>query len=169
MAKPSLDDYVDVAERIRQFKAAYPDGSLQTWAEPQIVQAGDKTFVMYAAAAFRTEHDDRPGVGWAWEPVPGPTPFTRDSELMNAETAAWGRAILALGDFAAKRIASRDEVVSAQNKNSLYDLKAKVFEKALEQGAKATAEGVAEHFGVTAEQLQDEEVLKSLLTSKPGD
>ena len=28
--KPSLDDYVDVAERIREFKDLYPNGTLQT-------------------------------------------------------------------------------------------------------------------------------------------
>jgi hypothetical protein len=46
----------------------------------------------------------------AWEPFPGPTPYTKDSELMNAETAAWGRAIVAVGLAANKTIASRQEV-----------------------------------------------------------
>lgn len=106
-------DYVDVAERIRGFKAEYPDGSLQSLEGPKLMLVGDKTFIVYCAAAYRTPDDQRPGVGWAWEPVPGPTPFTRDSELMNAETSAWGRAIVALG-FDTKKIASSEEVRNRQ-------------------------------------------------------
>ncbi len=51
-----------------------------------------------------------PGQGTAWEPVPGPTPFTRDSELQNAETSAWGRAIAALGFKVKDGIASAEDV-----------------------------------------------------------
>jgi hypothetical protein len=107
-------DYVDVAERIREFKAQYPDGSLQTAAEPKMFSAGDKAFIAYSAYAYRTPDDPRPGQGWAWEPVPGPTPFTKDSELMNAETSAWGRAIVALG-FQTKQVASAEEVRNRQD------------------------------------------------------
>lgn len=107
MAKPT--DYVDVAERIRQFKAIYPDGSLQSVRDPYIVDAAGKAFIVYCAAAYRHPEDPRPGIGWAWEPIPGPTNFTRDSELMNAETSAWGRAIVAVG-FETKHIASANEV-----------------------------------------------------------
>jgi hypothetical protein len=120
--RPSMDDYVDVAERIRQFKAEYPEGSLQSSQDPKFQVITEKredgaelthVFVMYCAAAYRTPDDPRPGIGWAWEPVPGPTPFTRDSELMNAETSAWGRAIVALG-FETKKIASANEVRNRQ-------------------------------------------------------
>jgi hypothetical protein len=104
-----LDEYVDVAERIRQFKERWPNGSLQSRRDPFVMEVGDRTFIAYCAAAYRTEDDPRPGIGWAWEPVPGPTPFTKDSELMNAETSAWGRAIVALG-FETKKIASAEEV-----------------------------------------------------------
>lgn len=109
MSRPSLDDYVDVAERIQQFKEAYPGGSLQTvgW---EVVEVAGKTFIVYRAAAYRDTDDRRPGQGIAWEPFPGKTPYTKDSELMNAETAAWGRAIVALGFAANGKIASRQEV-----------------------------------------------------------
>ena len=98
-----LSDYVDVAERIRIFKAAYPEGSLQS--EVEFVEGG----VMCQARAYRTPDDTRPGIGHAWEPIPGMTPYTKNSEVMNAETSAWGRAIVALG-FETKKIASRQEV-----------------------------------------------------------
>jgi hypothetical protein len=106
------DDYIDVAERIRLFKEQYPEGSLQGEME-EPVTIGDTTFIVYCAAAYRTPDDGRPGIGWAWEPVPGPTPFTKDSELMNAETSAWGRAIVALG-LPTKKIASSEEVRNRQ-------------------------------------------------------
>lgn len=106
-------DYVDVAQRIQDFYAFYPDGRLTSDEEPRLFHVGDKTFMAYCAKAYRTPDDQLPGVGWAWEPVPGPTPFTRDSELQNAETSAWGRAIVALG-FETKHIASANEVRNRQ-------------------------------------------------------
>lgn len=109
----NLDDYVDVAERISIFREKYPEGSLQP-ADPSrpfwVETIGEKTFVCYAAAAYRTPDDVRPGIGVAWEPIPGATPYTRDSEAMNAETSAWGRAIVASLAADTKKIASAEEV-----------------------------------------------------------
>lgn len=110
---PAPSDYIDVAERIREFREQYPEGSLQQVAW-EIVNAGDAAFVVYTAAAYRTPDDPRPGHGTAWEPLPGKTNFTRDSELMNAETSAWGRAIIAVGAADAKRVASANEVANRQ-------------------------------------------------------
>jgi hypothetical protein len=108
-----LDDYVDVAERIKLFNEKYPDGSLQTlsW---EIREIGERVFVVYRAMAYRTPDDTRPGQGSAWEPFPGRTPYTRDSELMNAETAAWGRAIVALGIVASRKVATKQDVKARQ-------------------------------------------------------
>ena len=70
---------------------------------------------MYTACAYRTPDDIRPGVGVAWELVPGATSFTRGSEAMNAETAAWGRAIVAVLAADTKRgVASAQEVNNRQ-------------------------------------------------------
>ena len=109
-AKFSLDDYVDVAERIQQFKQTHPDGSLQGAGE---FITEPVVGYLYVARAYRTPDDPRPAVGTAFEPIPGKTPYTRDSEVQNAETAAWGRAIVALG-FGTKKIASRQEVQARQ-------------------------------------------------------
>ena len=48
----------------------------------------------------------------AFEPFPGRTPYTRGSELQNAETSAWGRAIVAAlaADTNRAGVASADEV-----------------------------------------------------------
>lgn len=105
-------DYVDVATRIRDFKTEYPTGSLQQ-VRLEFHTVGDQTFVLYVAACFRTPDDQRPGIGSAWEPVPGKTPYTRDSEVMVAETSAWGRAIVAATGADTKlggSVASKDEV-----------------------------------------------------------
>jgi hypothetical protein len=106
-------DYVDVAERIREFRDKHPDGSLQRvdWG---VQEVAGKAFIYYTAAAYRSPDDERPGIGTAWEPFPGPTPYTKDSELMNAETSAWGRAIIAAGAADAKRVASANEVANRQ-------------------------------------------------------
>jgi hypothetical protein len=123
----SLDDYVDVAERIAIFRQQYPEGSLQPAdiAQPyriETIKGFDKngneiaqTFIVYAAAAYRTPLDERPGIGLAYEIFPGRTPYTRGSELMNAETSAWGRAIIAVGAADSRAgIASQQEVRNRQ-------------------------------------------------------
>lgn len=112
-----LQGYVDVAERIRIFKEKYPNGSLQPLDHNKpydVITVGERAFVVYVAAAYRTPDDQRPGVGMAWEPFPGKTPYTRDSELMNAETSAWGRAIIAALASDTQKIASAEEVRNRQ-------------------------------------------------------
>lgn len=103
-----MGDYVDVAARITEFYEKYPDGRLVT--EKYEYREG---LVIVSALAYRTPDDPLPARGLASEPLPGKTPYTRDSELMNAETSAWGRAIVALG-FPTKHIASHQEVRNRQ-------------------------------------------------------
>lgn len=110
-----LGDYNDVASRMREFFEKHPDGRLRPAAPWRVQTIGDKAFVVYEAAAYRAADDPNPGIGMAWEPFPGRTPYTKDSELMNAETSAWGRAILAVGAADTKRgVASREEVRNRQ-------------------------------------------------------
>lgn len=149
----SLDDYIDVPERLADFRAKHADGSLQRdgayeivrvpngWCVKckgnQFVSAGkqngkqqwkkcprcdgsgvrredeprEDVFIVYTAVAYRTAEDSKPGMGTAWEPYPGQTPYTSGSEMMNAETSAWGRAIVAALAADAKRgVSSREEV-----------------------------------------------------------
>ena len=117
-------DYIDVATRIIEFREKYPQGSLQSWRDPYVIEVRItdttfKSFMVYSAAAYRSPDDTLPGVGWAYEPIPGPTNFTRDSELQNAETAAWGRAMVAaLAVDTKKGIASSEEVRNRQTKTT---------------------------------------------------
>jgi hypothetical protein len=110
-----LSGYNDVASRMREFFDRYPDGRLRPASPWRVETIGEKAFVVFEAAAFRTADDPNPGVGTAWEPFPGRTPYTRDSELMNAETSAWGRAILAVGAADTRKgVASAEEVRNRQ-------------------------------------------------------
>ena len=122
-----LDDYIDVAQRIAEFRVKHPEGSLQPLNPAQPFEIRDLagtdkngkevrgTFIIYAAAAYRTPDDPRPGVGCAYEVFPGRTPYTAGSELQNAETAAWGRAIVAvLAADTRAGVASQQEVRNRQ-------------------------------------------------------
>lgn len=115
-------DYIDVATRIVDFRTKHPDGSLQPAdpATPFTIQTidGKQAFVV-VAAAYRSPDDQRPGIGMAYESVPGSTAFTRGSELQNAETAAWGRAIVAaLAADTKTGVASSEEVRNRQAEQS---------------------------------------------------
>lgn len=105
-----LDSYNTVPERIAEFAVKYPTGCLQRL-DLQFVTVASVEWIVYTAAALRTPDDMAPGHGTAWERVPGLTQFTKNSELQNAETSAWGRAIVAvLAADTRKGIASRSEV-----------------------------------------------------------
>jgi len=104
----NLDDYIEVSERVAQFYAKYPDGRLST----ELVQASPDR-VIVKAFAYRSADDRVPSTGLSGLEIPGSTPYTRGSELENAETSAVGRAIAFCG-FPTKKIASKEEVAARQ-------------------------------------------------------
>lgn len=113
-----LSNYVDVPTRIRQLRAKHPDAVLRPAnpAEPfRIMEIGGREFIIYTAACYRTPDDSLPAIACAAEPVIGASSFTRNSEVMNAETSAWGRAIMAALAVDEPHIASKEEV---QNRRS---------------------------------------------------
>lgn len=116
--------YKQVPERIADFKAKHPHGCLRP-ADPaqpyRIEEIAGRTFIVYVAAAYRTPDDPLPGIGTAYEQFPGKTPYTRDSELMNAETSAWGRAIVAVLASESKAIASAEDVRNRKADQSAPD------------------------------------------------
>jgi hypothetical protein len=105
----NMDDYVPVNERISAFYEQHPEGSLQS----EIVElTADRVTVK--AYAYRSEADPRPGIGHSSLVIPGSTSFTKGSEIENAETSAWGRAIAALGFEVKRGVATAEEVRNKQ-------------------------------------------------------
>ena len=102
----SMDDYVDVSERLRQWYEKWPEGRVLT----EIVDfTPERVTVKATAYCSHGTHDLPAGTGHSSMTLPGSTPFTKGSELENAETSAIGRALVAAG-LPSKRVASTDEV-----------------------------------------------------------
>lgn len=108
-----LDSYVDVAERERLLFERYPDARVRVDLDEVRNASGELVGWKAKATVWRSPEDTLPVWDWAVEPVPGKTPFTRDSEAMNASTSAVGRAIVLAG-FETKKIASADELRNRQ-------------------------------------------------------
>ena len=109
-----LGGYVEVKDRITMLYATHPDARLVTESASMTLDPDGVVRVWCKALAYRTVDDPHPGVGWSYLAVPGRTPYTHGSELENAETSAWGRAIGALGIGIDKSIASAGEVRSKE-------------------------------------------------------
>lgn len=111
MPRGFAEDYIQVNERIIAFKEQFPEGSLQSEIVEHDHYGEDGTgMVVIKAYAYRTADDPRPGIGHSGLKIPGRSPFTLGSELENAETSAWGRALAALGFEVKRGIASREEI-----------------------------------------------------------
>lgn len=137
-------EYIDVASRIVEFRTKYPDGSLQPadLSRPYSIETIDgATYIVVVAAAYRSPDDQRPGIGMAYEVFPGKTNFTRGSELQNAETSAWGRAIVAAlaadtkhGIASAEEVRNRSEEQQDPVTDPLTQAKSRVWKLAQAKG-----------------------------------
>ncbi|MBX6364511.1 MAG: hypothetical protein IRZ00_11650 [Gemmatimonadetes bacterium] len=101
--RPRLQDYVEVAERIRAFHETYPHGSIQT----EMVHLRDD-MVVFRASVFRDPADPHPTTGWAYERRGG-SPVEDARFVENCETSAVGRALANL-NFAGTLRPSREEM-----------------------------------------------------------
>ena len=163
----NLDGYVTVNERLKMALDKYPD--LRVMELPFLVQEinGD-TFLWCAVAVYPTpEH--QPTNGSVLEPMPGRTPYTRNSELMVGYTSALGRALGYLGFGIDKGIASNDEVAARVGSDREFNdampavTRAKVGSRA-KTGAQKAAEAALERGGGA----DSPEPLESVLDAFPG-
>lgn len=112
MAGYDLSDYIDVKQRVKMLYDLHPDARIVT-STPQLMP-GRQDMIYVVTSIWRTPDDPVPTTGMAAELVDGKTSFTRNSELMNCETSAIGRAIANMGIGITKSMASLNEVVRQQ-------------------------------------------------------
>jgi hypothetical protein len=104
-----LSNYVDVATRLKLALDKWPDLRVQETGR-ELLEVGDKLYLVCTVTAWRTADDPIPSIASAWEPLPGVTPYTRNSELMVGFTSALGRALGYMGIGIQSSIASANEV-----------------------------------------------------------
>ena len=107
-----LTNYVDVPTRCAAALERWPDLRIME-NRPEIITIGDKVFISVTMQAWRTPDDPIPAQATCFEPFPGKTSFTRDSEQMNASTSALGRVLGLMMSFGPK-MASAEEVRNRQ-------------------------------------------------------
>jgi len=110
----NLDNYVDVPTRLKL--------ALEKWPELRVQETGytletfgENRVLVCEVRVWRDPADPLPSIATAAEPLPGKTPYTRDSELMVGFTSALGRALGYMGIGLTSSIASRNEVEARQH------------------------------------------------------
>jgi hypothetical protein len=109
----NLDNYVDVPTRLRMALDKYPDLRIQE-SQPTFREVSNKLYIEIRCTVWRDKDDAIPVIAYCWEPFPGTTPYTRDSEQMNASTSALGRALGMMGFGIDHKMASKQEVLARQ-------------------------------------------------------
>lgn len=109
----NLDNYVDVPTRLRMALEKFPDLRVQE-SQPVFREVGNKLYIEIRCTVWRDKDDQLPIIAFCWEPFPGTTPYTRDSEQMNASTSALGRALGMMGFGIEHKMASKQEVLARQ-------------------------------------------------------
>ena len=108
MSRFNLNDYETVAERLRRFKADWPDSVIITELIENEGPVGKTRWVM-KASIWRERGPEAPdATGWAFE-VDGVGMANQSSALENCETSAIGRALANLNYHGDKR-ATREEM-----------------------------------------------------------
>jgi hypothetical protein len=108
-----LSEYVDVKTRLKQALALYPQLRIVEH-RPEITMVGDQLFIECSVTVSRDPDDPIPVTAYIFEPYPGKTSFTKNSEQPNGATSVLGRALGYMGLGIDKSIASSNEVVGRQ-------------------------------------------------------
>ena len=124
-----LSNYVDVATRLKMALEQYPELRIQE-TNREFVEVGDRTFLICTVHVWRTPDDAHPSIASAWEPIPGLTPYTKNSELMVGYTSALGRALGYMGIGVTGSLATANEVANRPKEPSEAPRRAPVGSKA---------------------------------------
>lgn len=163
----SLDNYVDVATRLRLAFDKYPDLRIQETAR-EVIEMPDKScFIRCTVTVWRDANDSIPAIATAAELYPGRTPYTKNSENEVGFTSALGRALGYMGFAISNAIASRDEVQAAQSRQQthlatikpLHDIEVP-FPEVQQQAAPSTKQlglmrALANGQGITGDKLKE--------------
>ena len=118
MSQNFMDNYVDVATRLKIAFERWPEMRIQETAR-EVIEMPDKScFIRCTVTIWRDPKDPIPVIASACEIYPGRTPYTKFSESEVGYTSAVGRALAYAGIGANKSLASRDEVLAAQLRQS---------------------------------------------------
>jgi hypothetical protein len=104
-----LKDYVQVKDRIVALYELFGTARIETTYE-LTAEPDDRPKVICRALVYRSPEDLHPSTGTSWLYLPGTTPYTKGSEIENAETSAVGRAIGMMGILIDKSIGSANEI-----------------------------------------------------------
>ena len=108
-----LSEYVDVKTRLKQALKLYPQLRIVEH-RPEITQVGDQLFIECSVTVSRDPDDPIPVTAYIFEPYPGKTSFTKNSEQANGATSVLGRALGYMGLGIDKSIATSNEVLGRQ-------------------------------------------------------
>jgi hypothetical protein len=151
-------DYISIDATIRRFNDVLAN-DWSTVITSQRLDATDNGYLAVIALELTALGKTAAGVGADKASDPDKALKTALAEALKKAGHQFGVGLY-LWDEGERAIVQRDRAAAA---GDIAALKAKVFEKALEGGAKATADGVAGFYGVKAEELQDATVLAKLL------
>ena len=119
MTQNFMDNYVDVATRLKIAFERWPDMRIQETSR-EVIEMPDKScFIRCTVTIWRDAADPIPVIASACEIYPGRTPYTKFSESEVGYTSAVGRALAYAGIGANKALASRDEVMAAQSRQPI--------------------------------------------------
>jgi len=164
----NLDGYVTVNERLKMALKDHPD--LRVEELPfAIIEIGDQTFLHCTVRVHQSPDDTQPVLGSVLEPIPGRTPYTKNSEYMVGHTSALGRALGYLGYGIDRGLASNDEVAARIGTDREFDdampavTRAKVGSRA-KTGPSKAAQAAFDRAG----DADTAEPLESVLEAFPG-
>jgi len=164
----NLDGYVTVNERLKMALKDHPD--LRVEELPfAVIEIGDQTFLHCTVRVHQSPDDTQPVLGSVLEPIPGRTPYTKNSEYMVGHTSALGRALGYLGYGIDRGLASNDEVAARVGTDREFDdampavTRAKVGSRA-KTGASKAAQAAFDRAG----DADTGEPVESVLDAFPG-
>lgn len=173
MATPMDNGYKMVSERHAQFCIDHKQGVVKNTVEHFFYDAAQqKGFVTVKSEVWKerssaVKGEPADGVGNASMPIPGPTSFTKNSEVENAETSALGRALAMIGYHAKESLASGEEIAS-KDTGEPKEYKAKDPNKEASEAQIKRMFALARNAGIDMKTDEGKKVLQQIVLTATG-